>query len=244
MHAIEDEDAPEGVWETFQSELECGCASTQPLATYVLQVVKHLEVWEPEADWQSRWFYAVRILKRHPDLAGLTGPEVVEKLWALGQRWALRVPKRQREDAMGWLLGQEDHDEARTELQVRWGRVRFPEGMTPLEAALHEADAHPLVLKTFYYTPTYHRFLSAAGWLQAMVGDAPIILACRSVSALFDVGLTTASRYMNCGIEDKYLTRLKKGRLLGKGAREASEFRFAVDRCPVLLERYPIERPT
>lgn len=112
-------------------------------------------------------------------------------------------------------------------------RVRYAKGAGPLEWAAAMSCQYPLSDPDDLQLERYNKFLSIAGWLQVVRGDEPIILPVAKLAGELGVTAQMVSHWRR---------RAQRQGLLSEVARyiahkQATRFRFAVERFSILRER-------
>jgi hypothetical protein len=114
-------------------------------------------------------------------------------------------------------------------------------GYSPLDNAVEQARRCPLRLRDDLKelrSEGYQTFVSIAGWLQVGMGDANILLPVEELAPLLRVKPMTVSRYRRWAVEDGFIKEVKPYQRRGENrAGKATEFRFNVERFPILGER-------
>jgi hypothetical protein len=109
-------------------------------------------------------------------------------------------------------------------------KVRFAAGEGVLDRALRLAQQRPLRSTKRIL---YDRFVSMIGWLQNDCGPNNIWLPQKNVAEVLGVTQATVSNMIHNAMDDGYLTFVKEA----IPHRLAAEYRFNVDKFPVLKER-------
>jgi len=152
--------------------------------------------------------------------------------------WQLVAPEIERRGGWELLETELEFEEIYFEFVCNWDAVRFRIGETALENAIAKADSYPLrpsrSSKHPGYLQRYARFISIAGWLQATMGDRPILLPVEKLAAVVGGSPMAITRYRQTAVADGYL-RIVGQHVYSKGL--ATEFRFDVSRFPGLDER-------
>jgi hypothetical protein len=112
-------------------------------------------------------------------------------------------------------------------------RVKFAHGLGPLEWAVKMSCQYPLSDPEDLQIERYNKFLSIAGWLQVSQHDKPIVLPVAKLAS--ELGVTPQ-------IVSNWRQRAQRQGLLKEVARyvahkQATRFRFAVERFSILRER-------
>jgi hypothetical protein len=189
------------------------------------------------APWESPLWWFVRMAKGHDDLVGLDAPEAMATVRVVLAGVVDTRTGRTAPDPWWRWLGVVRED-AEVEFLDVWPKVRYLPGATPLCNAMAEAESAPLTLApevAARRSKDYPRFVSLAGYLQAIMGGRAIYLPSREVLACGDyysVTHMTVTRYVKWAVQDDYL------RLVEKHTRErAARYVFGVEKFQALRER-------
>jgi len=129
-------------------------------------------------------------------------------------------------DSLEWA-GVADSEEAFECFSHAWKKVRYRVGEGPLEQAIGKGETFPL--KTHRgqrrRLPGYDRFVSAAFWLQTIVGDRDILLPVRRCAELLGTDKHRVKVWRDWAIEDGFLAVTQAHTFNGRGGR-ATQFRF------------------
>jgi hypothetical protein len=179
--------------------------------------------------WQSPLFEFVWLAKGHPEMKDLTAGQALRRV----ERWLKRGGAGTIAEA--WvdrfcIVGVDDAEDARAEFIDVWGKIKFPPGCSPLEAALERAEQYKLEPPDCP-TAGYGAFISLAGHLQVLRGPNAILLPCHKLASLLGLSHMTIARYREWAVKDGHLRITRPHRF---DSREATEFRFDVARYPAL----------
>lgn len=197
--------------------------------------------------WESALWPFVRLLKGHPDFIRRTSWQALTMVEGVlfecacievsqpthRYHWA----KTEKFFAGAWRgqLNFEDDEEVRMAFQHEYHKVRYPlGGWGPLDLAAERAEQKPLLLVEG--TDGYAKFISLAGWLQVTMGDRPILLPVTAVAERLGTSEMTVSRYRETARRDGLLAKVRDHVYRPSGQGKATEFRFAVDQFPTLLD--------
>ena len=192
------------------------------------------------ARWESPLWWFVRQAKAHKDLIRLEAEGAFSRIEKVLVKWKdPRTGKPAPDPWRCWLgVGRED---AEVEFLATWEKIRYLPGATPLCNAIFEADRVPLPLDPAIASRRsrgYTRFVSLAGYLQAMMGARAIYLPSRGVAKVLSSGdgnsvsHATVVQYVKWAVEDDYLRLLE-----AHTSKQAARYVFAVERFQVLRER-------
>jgi hypothetical protein len=197
------------------------------LSEYARSVYDWLLDNQPEPEhWQSPLFTFARFLKAHPKITELEDHESVRAIERIMRDWE------------GWSPGSDPwevffpeaggSDAARLDFMASWNAVRHIPFCDPLSNALRLADEMPLPQQP--RGRLYQRFLSLAFWLQVLFPEKPILLPTRKVGKVLACDQRTVSRLRGFAVHDGDLKISKSHSYHSGGTREATEFRFAIER--------------
>jgi hypothetical protein len=170
--------------------------------------------WEASAgkSWQedgcSETWEFCRYLLAHPEFNSLTRGQLVKKL--------RRLTKLEDCDLQT--------------IVTEMGRVRFAKGKGPLDWAFTQATQKPISDPEGLGFEDYDHFLSTAGWLQVWCGEDPIFVPVEVWAPLFGVTHQTISNWRTLAKRQGVLTETAPY----IAQKRATQFRFDVDRYPVL----------
>lgn len=188
--------------------------------------------------WESPLFQLVRLLRTHRDLKSATAPEAWQAVAKVMQGWQDDFKRRGRSVVSVWDeyfgIGT---DEAQAEMLDSWDKVRYLPGLSPLQSAAEMSEQMPVIIsdeKRLERGAAYERFVSLAGWLQVTVGDRNILLPVKEIAVMFKMTTMTISRFRRNAIKDGFLDEIKASEFK---KHKATEFRFHVERVPILAER-------
>jgi hypothetical protein len=231
---------------TFAEEFAAGVPPSLPFGAYLIRAYEEWcrrQVLDNLPAWKALYEY-VRLVKGHPATAGRTPKQVfrdVDRQFQGLRHSGSTEPPRTPDAWLYWFGVSRPNAEA-TFLDV-WDRILWYPGRSPLQNALEQAARKPLGLSAAVLDrrpDSYPFFVSVAGWLQASLGEANIMLPCHEVADLLELDPSTISRYRKWAVADGYLVEVKEARYGGKpGAGNATEFRFNVGRFPDLAELLP-----
>ena len=178
---------------------------------------------EAHVGWDfTRW---VRI---HPALRESSVADAEFALDRAYPRWADEVAE------IGECL---DGEEVRLAFQAQWDKIRILPDENPLVAALHRSEVNPLSVPEAT-TALQTRFVSLAGWLQVVRGNASICLPTHKLGSLLDVSPRSVTRLRRFAELHGYIKTVRSHyfRPDEPGSARATEFRFDVRRFPALVE--------
>jgi len=112
-------------------------------------------------------------------------------------------------------------------------RVRYAKGAGPLEWAAAMSCQYPLSDPEDLQIDRYNKFLSIAGWLQVIRGDAPIVLPVERLAGELGVTAQHVSNWRQRAQQQGLLSEVKRY----VAHKQATQFRFAVERFSILRER-------
>src|SRR5262245_33829967 len=118
------------------------------------------------------------------------------------------------------------------------GRVRFAKGEGPLDWAFVQAAREPVSDPEELGFQDYDRFLSTAGWLQVWCVESAICIPVELWAPLFGVTHQTISNWRALAKRQGLLTETASY----IPQRRATQFRFDVDRYPVLKAEFEKRR--
>jgi hypothetical protein len=217
----------------FDTDLESGAPPRTPFDAYVWFASQYNQEAVEDAREAARaeqgrgWFTDLwsftRLIKGHPSMTGKSAIEAADSV----QQIFLELDPYETDPWARWL--QSDSGDPRMEFVHTWGKIKYKPGYSPLNAAIEQEDQEPWNPPPQYEVPTekYRRFLGIARQLQIIMGDRNIFLPCEKVAAAMGVDPMTISRYRRWAIKDRLLIVQREHKFRGKGAGEATEFRFA-----------------
>jgi len=173
--------------------------------------------WEASVgkDWQedgcSETWEFCRYLLAHSEFKNLRGASLSRKLRRLTDL---------DEDLIDVIL---------TEVE----RVKFAHGMGPLDWAAAMARQYPLSDPENLQLERYNRFLSIAGWLQVSQVEKPIVLPVEKIAKQLGVTAQHVSNWRQRAQRQGLLSEVKRY----VAHKQATRFRFAVERFSILRER-------
>jgi hypothetical protein len=112
-------------------------------------------------------------------------------------------------------------------------RVRFAKGEGPLEWAAAMSCQYPLSDPEDLRLEKYNKFLSIAGWLQVLCGDKPIVLPVQKLASELGVTAQMVSHWRRRAQGQGVLSEVARY----VAHKQATRFRFAVERFSILRER-------
>ena len=112
-------------------------------------------------------------------------------------------------------------------------RVKFAHGAGPLDWAAAMARQYPLSDPEDLRLSGYNKFLSIAGWLQIHRVDEPIVLPVAKLAELFGVTPQHITNWRQRAQRQGLLSEVKRY----VARKQATRFRFAVERFSILRER-------
>ena len=145
----------------------------------------------------------------------------------------------------GWAAHFEvkDEEEAYIEFVSNWDAIMYPPGQDPLSIALTKAKECPLTPERSQHRRlrNYALFVSMAGWLQASMGDQPILLPCREIAALLTehgqaCSKMAVSRWRKLAEKDGLLRVTREHSFRSAGNSRATEFLFDMSQFDRLRE--------
>ena len=159
--------------------------------------------------YKSRTWEFTRAMKARSEFMGLSAEAAVK-----------RIP---------WKYTSFESDDQLSFMR-EWEKVRVPLGYEkPLEIAFEMAESNPLFSDAHFVN--YAKFLSAAAYLQRIVGDQDIHLTVRKVGDLMRVHFTMVTVYRDRAVKEGFL-RITEEHTTNKGTR----FRFDLGRVPKLTD--------
>jgi hypothetical protein len=201
------------------------------LPEYVRWSYEHRDDLADTESWQSPLWNFARLLKAHPELQDGSPDRVLVLVDQVLGSWSDQSDTDQRWIESFDVNGAED---AHVELLSIWGRIRYVPGWEPLEQAVRRALKERLQVIT-RRTAGYELFVSVAGWLQVIMGDADILLPCEKLGTHLRCEAMTVSRYRRWAQDDRFLKLIKPHRFRG-GRGEATTFRFDTAQFSVLAQ--------
>ncbi len=189
------------------------------------------------ADWKGGWHF-IRLMKRRPELQKLSAVQALKKTRAAVVAASRRSPtyRTNSADAFNEVIGGFlacTVDEFDAIFVHNWKAIRFLPGESPIDAARRLADRYPLTTNESQdgSLPQYRRLLSLAGWLQYIRPEQNIMLPTRVFGPLLGCSARHTSSYIGLAIDDGFIERVKT---YPRNTGRADEYRFAVDRFPIL----------
>lgn len=208
---------------------------TLPLKEYViivLQFCAELAASEPEEVYRTPLFNFARFCKAYPSVADLPDYEAMQKIEETMRElnivpvsadpWEFLFPEDQHGNAI-------DGEFARLDFMSSWLSVRHIPFRDALQKAFGLSEAN-LLQPAHERGNLYRRFISLAGWLQALRAEHNIYLPSRIIGGLLSCDQRTVSRLRKLAIQDGLLKVVKGFKFRSLGKSEATEFRFAIGR--------------
>ncbi len=224
-------------YSTFVQELDGRRPTSLPLEEYLRAAYEYDRAYPQSTDhyeFHSPMFQFARLAKGHPDFAEHDAIDALETVEFHMSCWNDDDARRNV-----WEQYFEDEgtvEDLRTDFMNSWESIRFLPGCSPLVNALRKGDVDPLSPPA-ERGEGYRRFVSLAGWLQAVNPEAAIMLPVKSLAELLSVAPHTISVYRKWAVKDELLRELKAAIRPTSGAGRATEFRFAIEKYPQLSRR-------
>jgi len=248
---------PVRVWRNGRSEWFAE-VMRRPYSDFMLAAFKYHGEMSTGNAWRSELFHFVWFLRGHPEftpllrdhMAALRKVETTLKGWTQAARSQRKpMPHGDTKDHWNNWFGV-DTLNAQAEFADVWMKSRYLPGHSPLQQAVDAnrrlrlilpddvAAMRPLGEKSERSEGDYEFFIGIAGHLQLAVGDQDIKLPCENLSKLMGVSKMTVSRYRRWAVDDKFMLLMKAHRYNPRrGAGDATEFRFDLERWPDLRKK-------